>query len=184
MRSDQGHWYRVADEWLARARTPNHHGFWAHRYTLVAFIGFIGRDRGEALDVGRGEGRVSRVLRDCGYSVRRRIALAYAGLRGDRDSTRSRTIRTPDTDEIRVVDRCGNSAVKLGAGHWSPEQIEGKRVSNQRPAVVQAKRTPFPPRRRPSAQGTADEVAEFVYKESSVSLEDQLGDVGDSWKVH
>jgi SAM-dependent methyltransferase len=32
-------------------------------------LAFIGRGEGEALDVGWGEGRVSRVLRDCGYCV-------------------------------------------------------------------------------------------------------------------
>jgi SAM-dependent methyltransferase len=32
-------------------------------------VAFIGRGQGEALDVGCGEGRVSRVLKDCGYRV-------------------------------------------------------------------------------------------------------------------
>jgi SAM-dependent methyltransferase len=64
MSVDQEHWSRIAAEWLARARTPNHDAFWAYRNPLVAFIG---RGAGEALDVGCGEGRVSRVLRNCGY---------------------------------------------------------------------------------------------------------------------
>jgi SAM-dependent methyltransferase len=66
MSLDQGHWSRIAAEWLAWARTPNHDAFWAYRASLVAFIG---RGDGEALDVGCGEGRVSRVLKDCGYRV-------------------------------------------------------------------------------------------------------------------
>src|SRR5215469_16455754 len=66
MSVDLGHWSRIAAEWLAWARTPNHDAFWAYRASLVAFIG---RGEGEALDVGCGEGRVSRVLKDCGYRV-------------------------------------------------------------------------------------------------------------------
>jgi SAM-dependent methyltransferase len=64
MSMDQGHWSRIAAEWLVWARAPNHDAFWAYRASLVAFIG---RGAGEALDIGCGEGRVSRVLKDCGY---------------------------------------------------------------------------------------------------------------------
>jgi SAM-dependent methyltransferase len=66
MSMDHRHWSRKAAEWLAWARTPNHDAFWAYRASLVAFIG---RGQGEALDVGCGEGRVSRVLKDCDYRV-------------------------------------------------------------------------------------------------------------------
>jgi SAM-dependent methyltransferase len=66
MSLDQRHWSRVAAEWLVWARTPNHDAFWAYRDSLLAFIG---PGKGEALDVGCGEGRISRVLRDCGYRV-------------------------------------------------------------------------------------------------------------------
>jgi len=51
---------------VAWARKPGHDAFWAYRDALVAFIG---RGSGEALDVGCGEGRVSRVLTGCGYQV-------------------------------------------------------------------------------------------------------------------
>ena len=66
MNTDHAHWSRIAPEWVAWARTPNHDAFWAYRASLLAFIG---RGEGEALDVGCGEGRVSRVLKDCGYRV-------------------------------------------------------------------------------------------------------------------
>jgi SAM-dependent methyltransferase len=66
MNQDHEHWSRIAPEWMAWARTPNHDAFWAYRASLLAFIG---RGEGEALDVGCGEGRVSRVLKDCGYRV-------------------------------------------------------------------------------------------------------------------
>ena len=48
------------------ARARNHDEFWAYRASLLAFIG---QGAGEALDVGCGEGRVSRVLKECGYRV-------------------------------------------------------------------------------------------------------------------
>ncbi len=63
---DRRHWSRVAAEWTAWARTPNHDAFWAYRASLAAFIGAGG---GEALDVGCGEGRVSRELMALGYRV-------------------------------------------------------------------------------------------------------------------
>jgi SAM-dependent methyltransferase len=63
---DQEHWSRVASEWIAWARTPNHDAFWAYRNSLVDFVG---HGSGEALDVGCGEGRVSRELKALGYRV-------------------------------------------------------------------------------------------------------------------
>jgi ubiquinone/menaquinone biosynthesis C-methylase UbiE len=63
---DIEHWSRIASEWTAWARAPSHDAFWAYRGSLRAFIG---QGAGDALDVGCGEGRVSRVLKECGYRV-------------------------------------------------------------------------------------------------------------------
>jgi SAM-dependent methyltransferase len=63
---DRKHWSQVADEWIEWARKPNHDAFWAYRTSLLTFIG---RGQGNALDVGCGEGRVSRALTSCGYQV-------------------------------------------------------------------------------------------------------------------
>lgn len=65
-RADREHWSRVSSEWTLWARTPNHDAFWAYRDSLLTFVG---RGKGEALEVGCGEGRISRELRDCGYRV-------------------------------------------------------------------------------------------------------------------
>jgi SAM-dependent methyltransferase len=63
---DYEHWSQVAEEWVAWARKPNHDAFWAYRASLAAFIG---RGTGNALDVGCGEGRISRELTACGFKV-------------------------------------------------------------------------------------------------------------------
>ena len=64
--TEVGHWSRIAAQWTAWARAPNHEEFWAYRAALLAFIG---QGAGDALDVGCGEGRVSRLLKECGYRV-------------------------------------------------------------------------------------------------------------------
>jgi SAM-dependent methyltransferase len=66
MNLDYEHWSQIAAEWIAWARSSNHDAFWAYRASLSAFIG---GGEGEALDIGCGEGRVSRLLKDCGYRV-------------------------------------------------------------------------------------------------------------------
>jgi len=63
---DHEHWTRVAKEWTAWARSPNHDAFWAFRQSLISFLG---KGAGLTLDVGCGEGRVSRELTALGYQV-------------------------------------------------------------------------------------------------------------------
>ena len=63
---DREHWSRVARAWIEWARLPGHDAFWAYRESLVKFVG---PGDGEALDIGCGEGRVSRVMKDLGYRV-------------------------------------------------------------------------------------------------------------------
>ena len=63
---DREHWTEVATEWIRWAREPGHDAFWAYRDAL---IDWIGEGSGEALEVGCGEGRVSRALAACGYRV-------------------------------------------------------------------------------------------------------------------
>jgi SAM-dependent methyltransferase len=72
-RIDRDHWARVAAEWVRWARAPNHDAFWAYR---DAFAAFVGTGKGEALDVGCGEGRVARLLTESGYRVTATDAVA------------------------------------------------------------------------------------------------------------
>lgn len=64
--TDRKHWTQFAREWIAWARSPGHDAFWSYRRTLVDFIS---RGTGEALEVGCGEGRISRELKNLGYRV-------------------------------------------------------------------------------------------------------------------
>jgi SAM-dependent methyltransferase len=63
---DARHWSDVAAQWIAWARAPNHDAFWAYHDALRAFIG---PGTGKALDVGCGEGRLSRELKTLGYRM-------------------------------------------------------------------------------------------------------------------
>lgn len=70
---DRAHWTRFAAEWTAWARTPGHDAFWSYR---DAFVQFVGAGSGEALDIGCGEGRISRELKALGYQVTASDAVA------------------------------------------------------------------------------------------------------------
>jgi SAM-dependent methyltransferase len=63
---DREHWTRVAAEWTAWARSPKHDAFWAYREALIAYLG---KGSGKTLEVGCGEGRISRELKALGYRV-------------------------------------------------------------------------------------------------------------------
>ncbi len=60
------HWTYVADQWIDWAGRPGHDAFWTYREGLAAYIG---RGTGRALEIGCGEGRVSRELKALGYDV-------------------------------------------------------------------------------------------------------------------
>lgn len=64
--TDAAHWTEVAEQWIAWARKPGHDAFWAYRRSLARFIG---AGSGKALEIGCGEGRVSRELKALGYHV-------------------------------------------------------------------------------------------------------------------
>jgi SAM-dependent methyltransferase len=64
--TDREHWTRVAKEWTEWARSPGHDAFWAYQKSLV---NFIERGQGEVLEVGCGEGRVSRLLKRLEYRI-------------------------------------------------------------------------------------------------------------------
>ncbi|MEL6211076.1 MAG: class I SAM-dependent methyltransferase, partial [Pseudomonadota bacterium] len=64
--SDVENWAFAADEWIAWTRTENHDAYWAYER---AFAGFVGPGRGVCIDLGTGEGRVSRTLGELGWRM-------------------------------------------------------------------------------------------------------------------
>ncbi|MFD4838911.1 class I SAM-dependent methyltransferase [Achromobacter sp. NPDC058515] len=70
---DHAHWTAVADQWIAWAGAPGHDAFWAYR---DGFASYLGAGRGSALEIGCGEGRISREARALGYHVTATDAVA------------------------------------------------------------------------------------------------------------
>ncbi|MEO1678226.1 MAG: class I SAM-dependent methyltransferase [Pseudomonadota bacterium] len=62
--TDVANWSEAAEQWIAWARTENHDAFWAYR---SAFAEFVGPGTGEAVEIGGGEGRISRLLTNLGW---------------------------------------------------------------------------------------------------------------------
>lgn len=71
--ADVRHWTQVAAQWIEWAGRPGHDAFWAYRDALVSFVG---KGAGTALEIGCGEGRVSRELKNLGYHVTATDAVA------------------------------------------------------------------------------------------------------------
>ncbi len=63
---DIDHWTAVAADWIKWVRTPGHDAFWAYR---EAFLEFVGPGKGDALEIGCGEGRISREIRGLGFCM-------------------------------------------------------------------------------------------------------------------
>ena len=64
--SDVENWAFAANQWIAWTRTENHDAYWAYER---AFGGFVGQGRGAGIDLGAGEGRVSRTLSQLGWRM-------------------------------------------------------------------------------------------------------------------
>ncbi len=61
-------WSDAADEWIRWARTPGHDDYY-DEYNLPRFLDLLPPPGDLTLDVGCGEGRVARVLRELGHRV-------------------------------------------------------------------------------------------------------------------
>ena len=64
--SDVSNWSEAAAQWIAWVRTKDHDPFWAYE---AAFEAFVGEGGGEGLELGAGEGRISRVLGRLGWRM-------------------------------------------------------------------------------------------------------------------
>jgi SAM-dependent methyltransferase len=64
--NDVLHWTSAAADWIKWVQRPDHDAFWAYR---SAFEAFVGKGEGKGLEVGAGEGRISRCLGGLGYRM-------------------------------------------------------------------------------------------------------------------
>src|SRR5918911_1214599 len=60
-------WERVASQWAAWARQPGHDSYWTH--SRAPFLEFVPPPGRATIDVGCGEGRVARDLKERGHRV-------------------------------------------------------------------------------------------------------------------
>jgi SAM-dependent methyltransferase len=91
---DIEHWSRFSAEWIAWARSPRE-AFWAFR---SSFRTFVGSGDGEALDVGCGEGRVSLLLKECGFHVTAVDPVSAFIAAAEQSSSADRHFVTPASD--------------------------------------------------------------------------------------
>ena len=64
--TDVTHWTAHAQEWIDWVRAPDHDAFWAYK---AEFERFVGSGTCQALEIGSGEGRISRCLSGLGYDM-------------------------------------------------------------------------------------------------------------------
>ena len=100
MTRDHDHWAVHAADWIAWARTPGHDAFWAYR---GAFAAFVGPGPGRAIDVGCGEGRLSRLLGELGWTVTASEPVA-ALLEAAREAGSAGTYHRAAADALPVPD--------------------------------------------------------------------------------
>lgn len=65
-KSDVENWTSTADQWIAWTRTENHDAYGAYEQ---AFADLIGRGTGTGVELGAGEGRISRTLAGLGWRM-------------------------------------------------------------------------------------------------------------------
>ena len=134
---DHKHWSQVAEEWVAWAREPNHDAFWADRASLAAFIG---RGNGKALDVGCGEGRISRELTACGYAVASATELPFDNAQFDLVVAYNLLMNLEDVPAAlkefrRVLRRTGQLIISISHPFVDHGRFTGKEMSS--PFVVE-----------------------------------------------
>ncbi|HKB18983.1 MAG TPA: class I SAM-dependent methyltransferase [Candidatus Dormibacteraeota bacterium] len=94
------HWEKQASNWAAWARTPDFDAYWKY---APAFFEIVPPPRGVSLEVGCGEGRVTRDLARRGYRV---VAV---------DATRELIKLARDADRTHTYLRCDAAALPFAA---------------------------------------------------------------------
>jgi SAM-dependent methyltransferase len=105
-------WEQVAENWVAWARTPAHDAYWQYRHSF--FDRIVPAPGRRTVEVGCGEGRVSRDLRDRGHRVVG-VDLSPTLLRHARDADDVTAYVRADAARLPLADRSCDLVVSYNA---------------------------------------------------------------------
>ena len=101
-------WEAQAQQWIKWARAPGHDSYW--RFHRDQFLSLLPPPRRQTLDIGCGEGRLSRDLKQLGHRVIG-IDSSPSLLAAARESDASMDLRLADAAALPLDDACADLAV-------------------------------------------------------------------------
>ena len=101
-------WNAQAGQWIKWARAPGHDSYW--RFHRDQFLGLLPRPGRQTLDIGCGEGRLSRDLKQLGHSI---IAIdgSPAMVTAAREADPLMDVRLADAAALPLDDGCADLAI-------------------------------------------------------------------------
>jgi SAM-dependent methyltransferase len=107
-------WEAQAEQWIKWARTPGHDSYW--RYHRDQFIRLLPPPGEQTVDVGCGEGRLTRHLKELGHVVVG-IDASPSLVAAAREADPSMDILLADATSIPLEDKCADLAVAFMSLH-------------------------------------------------------------------
>ena len=107
-------WEAQAEQWIRWARTPGHDSFW--RYHRDQFVRLLPPSGKRTVDVGCGEGRLTRHLKQLGHAVVG-IDASPSLVAAAREADSAMDIRLADAASIPLEDACADLAVAFMSLH-------------------------------------------------------------------
>jgi SAM-dependent methyltransferase len=107
-------WEAQAEQWIKWARTPGHDSYW--RYHRDQFIRLLPPPRRRTVDVGCGEGRLTRHLKELGHDVIG-IDASPSLVAAAREADSSMRLLLADATSIPLEDKCADLAVAFMSLH-------------------------------------------------------------------
>ena len=107
-------WEAQAERWIKWARTPGHDSYW--RYHRDQFIRLLPPPGKQTVDVGCGEGRLTRHLKELGHVVVG-IDASPSLVAAAREADPSMDILLADATSIPLEDKCADLAVAFMSLH-------------------------------------------------------------------
>lgn len=108
---DVANWASVAEQWIDWVRADGHDAFWAYQ---SSFENFVRRGDGEAIEIGAGEGRISRLLIRLGHKVTA-VEPVAAFLEAARDSQSAHSYVAASATKVPLADQSFDLVVLYNA---------------------------------------------------------------------